>query len=111
MNELEGATPKQGAPLLSIPDEIRGNELHDSSGFGFADNFRHTYDSEIAEQLKHKPACSRYAGLHFHGFVMWLADRQEYLCEVWRFHRHVDSVCAPTMKELMKAVSDAWGWE
>lgn len=74
-------------------------------------NFDHTIDQEIADQLFTNGGFAGYAGWNFRGKVWWAADLDRWACEVWQYHVHIDTICEPTLSELMDTVSTKYGGE
>ena len=73
-------------------------------------NYDHKIDMDVARQLISNDAYATYAGLHFFCEAVWV-DGEQFHAEVWRHRRHVDTISARSLEDLMTAVSDEYGWE
>lgn len=72
-------------------------------------NFDHEFDSGKLDKVKAGGHSCGYAGWNFWGDV-WYED-DLFHCQVKQYHRHIDTITAPTPDELMTAVSDEYGQE
>jgi len=74
-------------------------------------NFDHSIDDGMEDFLKESPG--KYVGEHsardFFGTVMW--DDGQFVELVHKYGSIVDTVKAPTLRELMEKVNDKHGWE
>lgn len=88
--------------LLHIPDwPMLDDEL--------MSNFDHEVNQQMAQRLRHDQVTARYPAWNFFAHC-WFADDQ-FHAAVLVYHEHVGSFSADTPEELMKAVSDAYGWD
>jgi hypothetical protein len=70
-------------------------------------NFDHSIDEGTEEELKLGKYCCTYAAWNFNGQVWW--DGTNFLCGIWRFKSHIDTIEAPTLRDLMLACSEKYG--
>jgi hypothetical protein len=73
-------------------------------------NCFHEIDDGFAEALQARPreVFGRHAGWDFNGRV-WFADG-EFHEEVWTYGSPRTTISAPTLKDLMEAVNNEYGW-
>jgi len=69
-------------------------------------NFDYEIEPGTKNRLKSEKVYCGYAGWNFYGTV-WFDGR--FKCQVKQYKRHVDTVEARTLKELMKKVSAKYG--
>jgi hypothetical protein len=76
-----------------------------------ASNFDREWSSEIAKDLQLKPnaAFAQYSGWNFCGYV-WF-DGKEFQCQIWRYGVPVSQIASLTGTELMRLVSQRFGYE
>ena len=72
-------------------------------------NFDHVVNQDVAQRLRDGNCYAAYPGWNFHALV-WFADGK-FFCEIWRYRSYVESFCAESPEDLMRAVSDKYGWE
>jgi hypothetical protein len=84
----------------------RGKEIGAPAGI---DNLTRQPDPGIEECLRGGGCWTRYAGWNFNGRVCF--DSGLFHCEVWVFGSPRETISAPTLTELMKTVSDKYGYE
>lgn len=73
-------------------------------------NFDHEVPDGLAEAIADGQHQADYAGWEFHA-IAYLGAEGVYVADVHRYHAHVDFITAPSLPELMMAVSDEWGYE
>jgi hypothetical protein len=88
--------------LLKFPD---WPELDDN----LMSNFDHEVDQTVAQLLRNGRVWAGYPGWNFFAHC-WFADDQ-FHAAVLVYHEHRSTISAETPEELMKAVSDTYGWE
>ena len=71
-------------------------------------NFDREVDQEVADQLKSGKYFAPYPGWNFYGRVWW---EDEWFCEVWVQGSYDGTYNASTLEELMKDVSDFYGYD
>lgn len=72
-------------------------------------NFDHRIEHEVAKEIKGKELYAQYAGWDFCGYVYWDKEKEEWVCEVWCYHNHVDTKRAKTLEEIMAQVCAGYG--
>lgn len=72
-------------------------------------NFNHRIEKETAEAIKGKKLFSRYAGWNFNGLVWWQDD--QWHCAVFCYGAYIETASENTLEEIMKTVSDKFGYE
>lgn len=88
---------------LGPPDDYAG------IGTGMS-NFDHTVYDGVEDRLRSERVFCLYAGWNFNGHV-WLNAEGSFSCQVWVYGSPVATVQAETLADLMREVSDEWGWE
>lgn len=71
-------------------------------------NLDHSIDEGLEDDLRNG-LVGTHSAWEFNGTV-WFEDEMFHE-EVWRYHFHIETVSAPTLRELMKEVNDRYGWE
>lgn len=86
---------------VSIPDHP----------FAAMSNFDHSIADGFEELLRARPneVYGLHAGWEFNGRV-WF-DGENFAEQPWRYRVPQEPIKAPTLRELMTAVNDKWGWE
>lgn len=74
-------------------------------------NFDHQIDEEIGQELREEEYCAGYAAWNFHGKVWFDRDSDQFACEIWRYHVHIDTILAEDLPALMEVVSEKYGRE
>jgi hypothetical protein len=72
-------------------------------------NFDCKVDTEVADRLRKEQVIASYTGYNFYAYC-WFQDGL-FHADVWLYSSHVDTMSAETPEELMKEVSDEFGWE
>lgn len=65
-------------------------------------------DEVLAAAVRGRSVVSRHAGWDFNGLVWW--ENGLFHEQVWVHHAVVETLSAPTLKELMTAVNTRFGW-
>lgn len=73
----------------------------------FCSNYDGVIDEEIAERLRAGFNYAEYPAYGWHGQVWYEGD--QFHCEVWRRHVHIDTVSADTAEQLKQDVCDEYG--
>lgn len=71
-------------------------------------NFDHEIEDGAEKKLKSGEFYGSYPAQNFYGCV-WF-DGEVFLCQVNCYQSHEETVTAPTLRGIMDAVSDDWGW-
>ena len=71
-------------------------------------NFDHTVEDGMDERLKSGKLCGDYAGWNFHGTV-WFD--KVFKCQVMVYGCHHATIEADSLKGLMEAVSNEFGYD
>lgn len=74
-------------------------------------NFDSSIEEGLEEQLRLAPfqLQAPHHAWNFCGRVYF--DGVQFVEEVHQFHKHVDTLKAPTLEKLMREVNDKWGWD
>lgn len=87
-----------------LPDSFTEYE-----GDGIMSNYDGLIDENTASEIKGRELFSRYAGWNFNGKVWW--GNNQWNCEVWQYHSHMETVSKDTLEEIMQTVCDKYGYE
>lgn len=74
-------------------------------------NFDHEIPEGLEEKLKSGDFYCDYPAWNFHGTVFYNQEKKLFQCEVMQYQSHVDTIVAPSLKEIMKLASDKYGYE
>lgn len=96
--------------ILRTPDLGPPDTYTEIGGPAGMSNSDHTVDDGIEDRLRNESVFTRYAGWNFNGLV-WLDAEGAFSCQVWVYGSPVATVRAETLEDLMREVSDEWGWE
>jgi hypothetical protein len=72
-------------------------------------NFDHEINIEIANKLREGGYYADYSAWNFHGEVWY--DDGKWKCEIRRYHRHIKTIVADTLKEIMEQASHEYGYD
>jgi hypothetical protein len=72
-------------------------------------NLDHCIDRSIAARLQAEEVYAAYAAYNFCGYVWWDRGGHRWLCEIWRYKQHVDTVAGDSLEEIMAEASDTYG--
>ncbi len=89
------------------PNPYESNQLAKS----VMSNFDHAIDEDVAQELQKTKAYAHYPGWDFSGQVWWDRKGKQWCCGVWVYKRHVETMYAVDLRELMTEVSDKYGWD
>lgn len=73
-------------------------------------NFDHSVDDGLADDLKAGMRAA-HSAWNFNGQVWWDPDEEFFKEDVWVYHAKVATRSAPTLEDLMRVVSDEFGWD
>lgn len=71
-------------------------------------NFDRLIDYDVAKHIKGKKLFSVYSTWEFHSYVWW--EGSMWHCEIWQHHRHTGTVSCKELHEIMRNVSDNYGY-
>jgi hypothetical protein len=103
------ASPDRMGAMILRTTELGPPDGYDEIADGMS-NFDHTVDDGVEDRLRTERVWCRYAGWNFNGRV-WLNAEGSFSCQVWVYGSPVATVQADTLDDLMREVSDEWGWE
>lgn len=72
-------------------------------------NFDHTINHDIGKKLKTGKYYSSYTGWNFIGYVWW--NENKWSCEIWQYHKFIETIDAPKLAHIMILVSEKYGHE
>lgn len=72
-------------------------------------NFDRQINQKVAKELEDNKLYADYPGLNFFGNV-WLSEN-EWACEIWVYNSYRETITANSLENLMKTVSDKYGWD
>lgn len=72
-------------------------------------NQYHTIDQAVAASLAETATSAQYSGWNFGAYVWWTDPN--WSCEVWVWRKYQKTFEAPTLEEIMEAVSAEFGGE
>lgn len=72
-------------------------------------NFDNSIENWAEEKLKNEKVYGKYPGWHFCGRVWYENDK--FHCEVWQYGYPIEIVSANNLEQIMKNVSNEYGWE
>lgn len=75
-------------------------------------NCDHSIDDGLAESLKEDGNnLATYYAWDFCGYVWWDSEKQQFICQVWRYNVPQEEIAADTLENLMDIVSVKYGEE
>lgn len=74
-------------------------------------NCFHEIESGSEEYLKLNDVYGCYAGWNFHGTVWFDKSNNIFKCQVKQYRQHVATIEGNSLSDIMKNVSDRFGWE
>ena len=74
-------------------------------------NCDHEIENEVVDILKREKRWASYPGWNFWGGVWWNRKRKKWACMVKCYREHVNTIYADSPEELMKEVSDEYGYD
>lgn len=72
-------------------------------------NFDHQIDRKVEARLRKSLAWATYSGWNFNGRVWWDLESEQWACEVWQYHSHVETVYGETLDEIMEQICAKYG--
>lgn len=93
---------------IAVPDFEQMENVGEDGGQTGMSNCDFTVGEGVEEGLR-AGKWTRYAGWNFNG-LCWFADGQ-FHCQPWTYHVPQAVISADTIKGLMEAVSDVYGYD
>lgn len=91
------SSPKSACPYTDDIDTVMSN-------------FDRGVEPGTDDRLKAEDVFGFYAGWDFNGRVWWDREAATYHCEVWRYGSPLEVLSAETLPEVMRVVSDVYGY-
>jgi len=67
------------------------------------------FNREIDRKLKLGNCYAGYPAWNFYGEVWY--ENNQFHCEIWRYHCHIDTISVDTLEEIMEEASENYGWD
>ncbi len=80
----------------------------ESPSFEAMSNFDHTIEADADERLK-KGELGKYSGWNFWAIIRY--NQGQFECQVWQYNVPREIITAPSLTEIMDAVSQKYGDE